>query len=169
MKVFGFCSLILGFETNDFLLPGLEPNSLSEHVILSEGGIKIVDLQVKRPDVADFLGTIPPDELEPTIVRAIEVGVFCLERVRMSQDTEFVRRQVESLLSRVETAVAAIPDATQKAVLEKIDTKDGQVLSPVKAMVVRHPKSLPRRSGKFESSSKRKSIRTKRALLWEKR
>jgi hypothetical protein len=109
--------------------------AMPEHVILSDSGITIVDLQVKRRDVADFLRTLTPDEVETSLVRAIEVGVFCLDRARMSQDTEFVRRQVEALLSRVEAAVAKIPDTTQKAFLEKIGTNDGQVLFPVKAMI----------------------------------
>ncbi len=108
---------------------------MSKNVILSDRGVRIVDLQVNRADVADFLRTVPPDEVEATVIRALEVGVFCLERARMSQDTEFVRRQVEALLMRVESAVAKIPDSTQKALLEKIGTKDGQVLSPVKAMI----------------------------------
>jgi hypothetical protein len=52
--------------------------------------------------MADFLRSIPEDEVEPTMIQAIEVGVFCLERARMSQDTEFVRRQLDQLLNRVE-------------------------------------------------------------------
>ncbi len=108
---------------------------MSKNVILSDSGIKIVELEVKRRDVADFLRSVPPEKVEATVVRALEVGVFCLERARMGQDTEFVRRQLDALLVRVEAAVAKIPDSTQKALLDKIGTKDGQVLSPVKEMI----------------------------------
>ena len=108
---------------------------MSKNIVLSDSGIKIVELEVKRRDVADFLRSVPPEEVEATVVRALEVGVFCLERARMGQDTEFVRRQLDALLVRVEAAVAKIPDSTQKALLDKIGTKDGQVLSPVKEMI----------------------------------
>src|ERR1700752_2222695 len=108
---------------------------MTKNVLLLDRGVRITELEIPRKDVADFLRTVDENEVEPTLIRAIEVGVFCLERARMSQDTEFVRRQLEMLLSRVEAAVTKIPETTQKALLEKIGTNDGQVLSPVKAMI----------------------------------
>lgn len=108
---------------------------MTTNVMLTARGIRVVDLQVNSNDVTDFLSAVPPTEVEPTLVRAIEVGVFCLQRACTSQDTEFVRRQVEGLLAKVEAAVVRIPEVTQSALLDKIGTKDGQVLSPVKAMI----------------------------------
>lgn len=109
---------------------------MAEHtLVISEAGVRVVDLTIPRKDVADFLRSIPEDEREATFVQALEVGTFCLERTRTSQDTEFVKRQVESLLARVEKAVEGIPDATQEALIARIGTNEGQVLAPVQALV----------------------------------
>jgi len=100
-----------------------------------EAGIKINDLIIPKKDVADFFRSVKEEELELTFIQAVEIGVFCLERVRLSQDTEFVRRQVESLISQVEKAVLSIPDATREKLLEKIGTGEGQVLAPIQEIV----------------------------------
>lgn len=108
---------------------------MSKNVVILERGIRVVEMEIPRKDVADFLRSLDEREAEATLIQALEVGVFCLERARMSQDTDFVRRQLESLLSRVETALGKIPDDTQKALIEKIGTRNGQVLAPIKEMI----------------------------------
>jgi len=107
------------------------PNS----VLLLDRSVRVTELEIARKDVADFLRTLNEDEIEPTLIQAIEVGVFCLERARVSQDTEFVRRQLNQLLNDVEATVSKIPDQTQKALTDKIGTRNGQVLAPVKEMI----------------------------------
>ena len=102
---------------------------------LSETGIQIDGLNVPNKDVADFLRRVPEPEREPALVQAIEVGVFCLERARTGQDLEFVKRQVDSLVTAVRTAVEKIPEETQKSLSEKIGTGDGQVLAPVQSLI----------------------------------
>jgi len=102
---------------------------------LSDTGIRIADLEVPRKDVADFLRRVPEAEREATLTRVIEVGVFCLERARTGQDLEFVRRQVESLICTVRATVEKIPDETEKALVARIGTGDGQVLAPVRSLV----------------------------------
>src|SRR6202007_2151208 len=104
-------------------------------VSILETGIRIHDLDVPRKDVADFIRSAPEAERDNALVRAIEVGVFCLERASSAQDLEFVRRQVESLLDKVQEAVVAIPDDTQKTLIGKIGSGDGQVLAPISALV----------------------------------
>ena len=69
------------------------------------------------------------------LMKAIEVGVFCLERGRTAQDTDFVKRKMTQLLSQVEQAVVDIPARTEKNLLRQIGADDGQVLSPVKKLV----------------------------------
>ncbi len=93
---------------------------------LSDTGIRIEDLDVPSKDVGDFLRRVAEPDREATLVHAIEVGVFCLERARTGQDLEFVKRQVDSLMSAVQSEVEKIPEATQKSLLEKIGTGDGQ-------------------------------------------
>src|SRR5437667_5791870 len=108
---------------------------MPKNVLLLDRSIRITELEIPRKDVADFLRTVDEAEVEPTLIQAIEVGVFCLERARMSQDTEFVRRQLDQLLNRVEATVNKIPDDTQKALVAKIGTSNGQVLAPIKEMI----------------------------------
>jgi len=108
---------------------------MKANVVILERGIKVTGLEVPKKDVADFLRGFEDAEVEATLIQAIEVGIFCLERSRMSQDTEFVRRQIDSLLNRVENTVKKIPEDTQKALVEKIGTRNGQVLAPIKEMI----------------------------------
>ena len=102
-----------------------------------DAGIRIHDLLIPKKDVADFFRPLEEEERELTLIKALEVGVFCLERVRLSQDTEFVRRQVESLISQVEKAVKSIPEATKEKLLTEIGTGEGQVLAPIHELVQR--------------------------------
>jgi hypothetical protein len=105
------------------------------NVLIMDRGVRITELEIQRKDVADFLRTLPENEVESTLIQAIEVGVFCLERARMSHDTEFVRRQLDLLLSHVEAAVSKIPNDTQKALVAQIGTDNGQVLAPIREMI----------------------------------
>lgn len=98
-------------------------------------GIRINDLKISRREVADYLRKLPDEEREAAFIHAVEIGIFCLERARTSQETEFVKRQVESLLTEIEKAVGKIPENLQKALVSKIGTDDGQVLAPVMQLV----------------------------------
>lgn len=102
---------------------------------LLDSSIRIERLDIPSKDVADFLRRIPETERAVMLLRAIEVGVFCLERARTGQDLEFVKRQVESLIRSVQAAVEKIPEETQKSLSQKIGTGDGQVLAPVQNLV----------------------------------
>jgi hypothetical protein len=108
---------------------------MPKNVLVVDRSVRITELEIPRKDVADFLRTVADSEIEPTLIQAVEVGVFCLERARMSQETDFVRRQLDQLLNRVEAAVSKIPDDTQKALVAKIGTSNGQVLAPIKEMI----------------------------------
>jgi hypothetical protein len=90
-----------------------------------------------RPDrdVAKFIGAFADAHRQQAIVDAIKVGVFCLERARAGQDLDFVRREIESCLSRVRDALSVLPEETQRQVTAKIGTGEGQVLAPVTALV----------------------------------
>ena len=103
---------------------------MTDHKILVyDREIRVQDLEIPRKDVVDFLKSVPDEEREATFIRAVEVGVFCLERARTGHDTEFVRRQVESLLGQVEKATESIPREIEKALVAKVGTGDGQVLA----------------------------------------
>jgi hypothetical protein len=104
-------------------------------ISVTDGSVQINDLEIVRRDIADFLGKIPEAERESAFIRAVEVGVFCLERAQTGQDTEFVRRQVEGLISKVEKATEKIPERIQADLLAKVGADDGQVLAPIKTAV----------------------------------
>ncbi len=93
--------------------------------------VRVADLVVLSRDVADYLRQFPEEEHETIFVQAVEIGVFCLERARTSQDTEFVKRQVQGLLNQVEQSVAEIPSKVENQLVSKIGMGDGQVLAPV--------------------------------------
>lgn len=106
-----------------------------KHIEVSGSTIRITNLEIIRKDVADFLEAIPEEEREPTLIRALEVGIFCLERTRTSQDTEFVRRQVDSLLAQFEKATQSIPGKVEEALIGKVGAEEGQLLAPIKSAV----------------------------------
>src|SRR5438128_533056 len=101
-------------------------------VFVSESSVQVAGLLISRKEVADYLRRFAEEEREGKLLRAIEVGVFCLERASAAQDMEFVRHRIELMLNEVRTAVGAIPQHTETALLGKIGVNDGQVLAPIK-------------------------------------
>ncbi|HZP33637.1 MAG TPA: hypothetical protein VFB23_09785 [Candidatus Acidoferrales bacterium] len=102
---------------------------------VEEYSVRVVDIEIPVKEVADFFRTVPIDEREFTLVKAVEVGVLCLERGRTAQDTDFVKRRISELLAQVEGAVTGIPQRAEEALLQKIGSDDGQVLHPIKAVI----------------------------------
>jgi hypothetical protein len=100
-----------------------------------EAGIRIEALEVPSRSVAEYLRALPEDQREQTVVHAVEVGVFCLERARAGQDLDFVRRQIDGLLNGVQRALDKMPEETQKQLTAKIGTGEGQVLAPIQDLV----------------------------------
>lgn len=108
---------------------------MEERIKIHEAGIRIVDLEILNPDVADFLREVVDSEREHVFVQTVEIGVYSLERARTSRDTEFVRRQIDALLSRVQEAVGKIPEETEKAISKEIGADDSKILAPVRQLV----------------------------------
>jgi hypothetical protein len=107
----------------------------SRKIDVTETGIRIHDVRVENREVAKYVSALPPDQREQAVVDAIKVGVLCLERARAGQDLDFVRREVESVLTRVKEALRALPEETQKQVADQIGTAEGQVLAPIATLV----------------------------------
>jgi hypothetical protein len=108
---------------------------MSAKVELTDNSIIVTNLVISNPDALAFVRQVPEDDRESTVSKALEVGLFCLERGRTTQDVDFVKRQVQELLQKVETAMLGVPGATEKALVDKIGTDNGQVLAPIKALV----------------------------------
>ncbi len=97
--------------------------------------IKIHELEIVLPDAVHYLQQIPPAEYEQTCLRAFEMGLFCLQRVQNRTEIEFVKRQMETLLTEFNKAVAAIPETLEKKLVSQIGADNGQVLAPIKAEI----------------------------------
>src|SRR5688572_347237 len=74
---------------------------------------------------AEYLGRQQPEDWARILGRALEIGVFCLERASGSQDMEFIRRQADRVMQEVATVVGAIPRAISSELLRLIGTEDG--------------------------------------------
>jgi hypothetical protein len=113
----------------------LQPDAVRDPIQLMGSRVRILELEVARRDVVDFLQRLPESERAAAVVSAIEIGVFCLERAQVNRDTEFVRRQVESLIADVDKAATRIPGTIEAALAARIGTAEGQVLEPVDRLV----------------------------------
>jgi hypothetical protein len=100
-----------------------------------DSGVEVRRLLIPRADIADYLRPIPEEDRIGAFINAVEVGVFCLERSRAGADMDFVRRQVDALLERVQQTVGMVPSTLEKRLVERIGTADGQVLAPVQTLV----------------------------------
>jgi len=93
--------------------------------------IALHSFQICSADVVAYLAAQATEDQARSFIRAVEVGVYCLERASSAKDTEFVKRQIERLLSELESRVSAIPAQVQDQLLKKVGTGDGQVLKPI--------------------------------------
>ncbi len=93
--------------------------------------VNLHNFQIRNADIAAYLAQQPTKDQPQAFIRAVEVGVFCLERASTAKDIEFVKRQVERLLNEMESKVGAIPIKVRDELLTKVGTGDGQVLKPL--------------------------------------
>jgi hypothetical protein len=100
---------------------------------LTSDYLRITNISISSQDAIAFLSRIPEIERAVVIAKAVEVGLFCLERGQNTQDLEYVKRQVQDLLHNVEIAVGGVAATAEAALLGKIGTDNGQVLAPVKS------------------------------------
>lgn len=117
-------------EKNSVILQEVPSN-----IEVLEGDLAIRNFYVHRREVADHFRGIENEARAAVLADAIEVGVFCLERARVVQDFEFVRRQIDSLLAQVERATESIPEVLEEELLLRLGTQDGQALAPVRILV----------------------------------
>lgn len=107
----------------------------TERIEIIENKIFIHNLEISQRDVVAYLQNVPEEERKVALLEAIEVGIFSLRRAKNNQDTEFVKRQIESFLSDVQRAVEKIPQAVEENLVGKIGSHDGQVLAPIRQLV----------------------------------
>ena len=101
---------------------------LGDHIVIR-------DLEFHYKDGVEYLHQFPPSEHESIFLDALELGFVCLQTAQARHDTEFVRRQVDTLLMTFETSVTRIAEAYEEELIAKIGTENGQVLAPLKAQI----------------------------------
>lgn len=99
------------------------------------GSVTIAGLEIQSRELVQYLDCINPDQWQETIQRVIEVGVFCLQRAQAGQDTEFVKRQIDQLMSHVDHVITQIPQQLETGLIKQIGSDDSQVLVPIKNLV----------------------------------
>lgn len=103
------------------------------NLVRIEGDVVRLDaFTVNDATLASHLEGLPDDERVDEIFRIISVGVVCCRQVQARNETEFVRREVEKLLSAILPQLSSLPKAVQDKLLAQLGTGDGQALKPVK-------------------------------------
>ncbi len=102
-------------------------------VILEDAVVRFEGLAVANPDVIQYFKQKPEEQRSESAVRAIELGVYCLQRAELGQSLEFVRLEVERLIQASKSAVDGLPEALRT----KLTAPDGptaQVSSTVQSV-----------------------------------
>lgn len=99
---------------------------------VTSSSVHVHDLEIGNHDVIEYLLQIPQDEGESSFVQLVEVGVYCLQRARSAQETEFLKCQVESVIHLMETAVGKIPANVEAQLVQQIGPEDGKILAPIR-------------------------------------
>lgn len=108
-----------------------ELTGASAAIVLRPEAVLIERLEVRDPEVADYLAAFHEPERPQRLGHAIRVGVFCLQHAVAAQNTQFVRRQVEQLLGEVEKKTREIVPEIRDALTRELGTGPGQALAPV--------------------------------------
>jgi hypothetical protein len=108
-----------------------ELTGASAAIVLRPEAVIIERLEVPDREVADYLEAFPEPEWPQRLVHAVRVGVFCLQHAVAGQNMEFVRRQVEQLLSEIEKKAREIVPEIRDSLIGKLGTGPGQALAPV--------------------------------------
>ena len=104
---------------------GVQPDSSLDafQSIEVEGDqIRIDHFVFQNADLAHYLTAFPPDQWPAELLKAIELGVFCLVRATASRDTDFVKHQAERVINLVESRVGALPNQIRDELAKRIGT-----------------------------------------------
>ncbi len=86
--------------------------------------VRLEGITIQNPDVTHYLSQKPQGERVPSLIRAVEVGVYCLQRAEVGQSLDFVRLEVERLIQASNTAVDSLPDLIR----ERLAGPDGPTI-----------------------------------------
>jgi len=97
-----------------------ELTGASAAIVLRPEAVLIERLEVPDREVAAYLEAFPDPEWPQRLVHAVRVGVFCLQHAVAGQNMEFVRRQVEQLLSEIEKKAREIVPEIRDSLIGKL-------------------------------------------------
>lgn len=98
-------------------------------------GVVLENLTVPSRDAWKFLNESPQDEWASRIVRAIEIGVWALQRALDSGSMDFVKNQAKEILGEVEGKLQALPESVESGLRGQMGTDEGQLLRPVRDLI----------------------------------
>lgn len=104
----------------------------------------------QHPSVVDYLGDVDEDERLDAYQHLVRLGAVCAERAEHAGDIEFVRNQLQRLLTEVKDSVGDIPEETREQLEESVGTEDGSVLDPIKNQVDNTEERMQERVGEIE-------------------
>lgn len=106
---------------------------ISRQVIVESSSLRIDGITIRHPDVVQFFRNKPESERLHVLVRAVELGVFCLQRAEVGQNLEFIRLEVERLIQASSSAVRDLPEAI-RGKLSGQDSPTAQISATVNSV-----------------------------------
>ncbi|MBC5828457.1 MAG: hypothetical protein GIW99_12395 [Candidatus Eremiobacteraeota bacterium] len=98
--------------------------------MIDDSTITLSQVEFQSDVVAHYLSGVSEEDRPKSLVKALEVGVYCLERVSAINDVDFVRARIDRLLKDVQRAALEIPGATGALLASKMGVGSGQLLEP---------------------------------------
>lgn len=83
---------------------------MSSQVIVEDLLIRLEGIAIQNTDVVQYFKQKPEEKRTEALIRAVEVGVFCLQRTEVGQSVEFVKLEVERLIHASNSAVDKLPE-----------------------------------------------------------
>jgi hypothetical protein len=97
---------------------------MNGHVVVEDASVRIEQLVVTNPDVVQWFKQIEESQREPMAVRALELGVFCLQRAQLGSSVDYVRGEIDKLIAAVEKAISTVPEELK----EKLSGDSGPLM-----------------------------------------
>jgi hypothetical protein len=83
---------------------------MPSQVIVEDSQVRIDGISIHNPDVVLYFRNKREEDRAQAAVRALELGVFCLQRAEVGQSLEFVKLEVERLIQASSKAVEKLPE-----------------------------------------------------------
>jgi hypothetical protein len=106
---------------------------MPNQVIVEDSLIRIEEISIQNPDVVQFFRNKREEDRVLGVIRAIELGVFCLQRAEVGQSLEFVKLEVERLIQAASRAVDKLPEEIRSK-LSGQDSPTAQISSTVQSV-----------------------------------